>query len=74
MEAMQSERDALAVGLQHRFHIRLDGDGARLSACDPALGRADDWHLHEWAPAPGYRAALAWHPRGAAWRPAIMPG
>ena len=39
----------------------------------PALGRAEDWRLHEWAAAPEYRAALAWHPRGAAWRPAIMP-
>ena len=53
-------------------HVPGRPDGARLAACDPSLGRADDWHLHEWSAAPGYRAALAWHPRGAAWRPAIM--
>ncbi len=34
----------------------------RLQACDPALGRPGDWHLHEWAPGAGYRAAVAWHP------------
>ncbi len=69
---LKAHGQGISFGL-HRFLVRLDDDGAHLSACDPALGRADDWRLHEWAPAPGYRAALAWHPRGAAWRPAIMP-
>ena len=69
---LKTHGQGISFGL-HRFHVRLDDDGVRLAACDPALGHADDWRLHEWSPAPGYRAALAWHPRGAAWRPAIMP-
>lgn len=36
-----------------------------LLACDPALGDAADWQLHELVPHPGYRAALAWRPRAA---------
>ena len=69
---LKAHGQGISFGL-HRFHVRLDDDGARLADCDPALGRAGDWRLHEWAAAPDYRAALAWHPRGAAWRPAIMP-
>ena len=69
---LKAHGQGISFGL-HRFHVDLDDDGVRLAACDPALGHADDWRLHEWSPAPGYRAALAWHPRGAAWRPAIMP-
>lgn len=69
---LKAHGQGISFGL-HRFHVRLDGDRAWLAACDPALGHADDWHLHEWAPHADYRAALAWHPRGAAWRPAIMP-
>jgi 4'-phosphopantetheinyl transferase len=68
---LKAHGQGISFGL-HRFHVRLEDDGTRLAACDPSLGRADDWHLHEWSAAPGYRAALAWHPRGAAWRPAIM--
>ena len=69
---LKAHGQGIAFGL-HRFHVRLAAEGVRLAWCDPALGRVDDWHLHEWAPRPDYRAALAWHPRGAAWRPAIMP-
>lgn len=68
---LKAHGQGISFGL-HRFHVRLDEDRAWLAACDPALGHADDWHLHEWAPRADYRAALAWHPRGAAWRPAIM--
>jgi len=60
---LKAHGQGISFGL-HRFHVVLGGDGARLAACDPSLGRADDWHLHEWAPRPDYRAALAWHPRG----------
>lgn len=54
----------LAFGL-HRlaFAIGEDGlqkDGLELVACDPALGAPSQWQLHEWAPQPGYRAAMAW--------------
>lgn len=41
-----------------------DRDGALvLIACDPALGAPADWQLREFAPQPGYRAALAWRRR-----------
>lgn len=54
----------LAFGL-HRleFHAGEPGAPLRLQDCDPALGAAGDWQLHEWIPEPGYHAALAWHPR-----------
>ena len=29
---------------------------------DPALGDPSRWHLREFEPHPGYRAALAWKP------------
>lgn len=49
----------IAFGL-HRFRVG-DVDGAlQLVAADPALGVVRDWSLHEFEPAPGYRAALAW--------------
>lgn len=31
----------------------------RLVACDPALGRPEDWRLWTWSPRPGYLATLA---------------
>ena len=55
----------IAFGLERlRFVPEHAGADAplRLEACDPALGRPDDWQLHEWSPDAGYRAALAWHP------------
>lgn len=69
---LKAHGQGISFGL-HRLHLALEDEGVRLLACDPALGRAGDWRLHEWEPRPGYRAALAWHPRGAVWRPAIMP-
>ncbi len=36
----------------------------RLVEADPRLGDPAAWQLREWAPAPGYRAALAWGPPG----------
>ncbi len=51
----------LSFGL-HRL-VFAERDGAlRLIDCDPALGAAQDWSLHEWSPLPHYRAALAWRP------------
>ena len=60
---LKTHGQGISFGL-HRFHVALDDGAPRLVACDPGLGRPDDWHLHEWAPRPDYRAALAWHPRG----------
>lgn len=34
-----------------------------LDRCDAALGQANDWSLDDWAPKPGYHAALAWRRR-----------
>lgn len=49
----------LAFGL-HKLAFAESPDGLRLVDCDPALGRPADWQLREFAPHPGYRAALAW--------------
>jgi len=53
----------LAFGL-HRLEFADDDAGLRLVACAPELGMPGDWSLHEAAPEPGYRAALAWRARG----------
>ena len=60
---LKAHGQGISFGL-HRFHVALDEATPRLATCDPGLGRPDDWRLHEWAPRPDYRAALAWHPRG----------
>lgn len=49
----------LAFGL-HRLTFAEMAQGLALIACDGALGRPQDWRLHEFEPAPGYLAALAW--------------
>lgn len=49
----------IAFGL-HRLALAERDGGLRLVAADPALGRAGDWSLHEFTPAPGYAAVLAW--------------
>lgn len=49
----------LAFGL-HRLVFAETEFGLRMQACDPALGVPEDWHLHEFAPADGYVAAVAW--------------
>jgi 4'-phosphopantetheinyl transferase len=38
------------------------GETPRMLRCDPALGRIDDWRLHEPSPEPGFIATLAWTP------------
>ncbi len=53
----------LVFGL-HRLAFAEGRDGLYLAWCDPALGEAAHWHLHEWQAAPGYRAALAWRGAG----------
>jgi 4'-phosphopantetheinyl transferase len=51
----------IAFGLE-RLEFSPDGEGWRLSRCDPALGDPRDWRLHAFAPAPDYLATLAWRP------------
>ncbi len=56
---LKAHGHGLVFGLDRlRFE---EHDGAlRLAACDPRLGAASAWALREFAPAPGYLAALAW--------------
>lgn len=56
---LKAHGHGLAFGLD-RLRFEAAGDGLRLAECDPALGRAGDWTLHEFAPADDYVAALAW--------------
>ncbi|MBO9872980.1 MULTISPECIES: 4'-phosphopantetheinyl transferase family protein [Xanthomonas] len=59
---LKAHGHGIAFGL-HRLRFAEDAGGAlRLVWCDPGLGVAEAWHLHEWAPVAGYRAALAWTP------------
>ncbi|UOS99017.1 4'-phosphopantetheinyl transferase superfamily protein [Xanthomonas arboricola] len=52
----------LSFGL-HRLAYAVAPDGAlQLQWCDPALGQATHWQLHEWWAAPDCRAALAFYP------------
>jgi 4'-phosphopantetheinyl transferase len=56
---LKAHGHGLAFGL-HRLAFAAADHGLALEACDPALGRPQDWHLHELAPEPGYLAAIAW--------------
>jgi 4'-phosphopantetheinyl transferase len=56
---LKAHGHGLSFGLE-RLRFEEDAGGLRLAACDPALGQAGDWRLHEFAPAPDYVAALAW--------------
>jgi 4'-phosphopantetheinyl transferase len=49
----------LAFGL-HKLAFAERAGALALEAADPALGAVADWHLQEFVPHPGYRAALAW--------------
>ncbi len=52
----------LAFGL-HKLAFSGRDDRLVLTTCDPALGTPPQWHLREFAPQPGYHAALAWRSR-----------
>jgi 4'-phosphopantetheinyl transferase len=59
---LKAHGHGLSFGL-HRLRFAEDATGTlHLAWCDPELGTAARWHVHEWQAAPGYRAALAWHP------------
>ena len=49
----------LAFGLHRLAFAECDGALALVDA-DPALGDARQWHVQEFIPEPGYRAAMAW--------------
>ncbi len=48
----------IAFGL-HRVAFDVSGDTPRMIDCDPALGQAGEWSLHQFAPEPGFIAVLA---------------
>ena len=56
---LKAHGEGIAFGLE-KLCFGEHGGRLRLLECDPALGMPADWHLREWAPEPGYRAALAW--------------
>ncbi|MEA9828235.1 4'-phosphopantetheinyl transferase superfamily protein [Xanthomonas campestris pv. raphani] len=59
---LKAHGHGLSFGL-HRLAFAPVASGAlQLHWCDPALGEAARWQLHEWLAAPGCRAALACYP------------
>ncbi|TWH99943.1 4'-phosphopantetheinyl transferase [Luteimonas cucumeris] len=56
---LKAHGHGLAFGL-HRLAFAAHAQGLAMTACDPALGLPSDWRLHEFEPAPGYLAAIAW--------------
>lgn len=72
---LKAHGHGISFGL-HRLRFAEDAQGTLyLAWCDPALGEAAHWALHEWQAAPDYRAAVAWYPATApadAPLPAIM--
>lgn len=64
---LKAQGYGLAFGL-HRLTFAEDANGLSMQACDSGLGRPQDWRVHEFAPAEGYVAALAWR-----LPPAVLP-
>lgn len=58
---LKAHGHGLSFGLERLRFVEAGGQ-LRLAEADPALGRAEDWRLLELAPAPGFIAAIAWHP------------
>jgi len=56
---LKAHGHGLSFGL-HRLEFVPVGDRLELQACDPQLGAPPDWNLHQFTPAPGLAAALAW--------------
>ena len=66
---LKAHGHGISFGL-HRFRLADGGgggegkgdDGLRIVECDPRLGDAAAWRLHEFRPVAGYLGAIAWHP------------
>lgn len=56
---LKAHGHGLAFGL-HRLVFACTENGLALQACDAALGQPSDWRVHEFSPARGYLAAIAW--------------
>ncbi len=56
---LKAHGHGLAFGLE-KLRFADQAGGLALVECDPGLGAATDWSLHEFEPAPGYIATLAW--------------
>ena len=59
---LKAHGHGLSFGL-HRLRFDQNQAGLYLAWCDPELGRAEDWQLHEWQATAEHRAALAWYPQ-----------
>lgn len=59
---LKAHGHGLSFGLE-KLRFVESGNALVLEECDPRLGAARDWSLHEFEPAPGYVAALAWRSR-----------
>lgn len=55
---LKAHGGGIAFGL-HKAVFAAGERTLRMLRCDPALGTADGWVLHEFAPEPGYLAVLA---------------
>lgn len=61
---LKAHGHGISFGLE-KLAFAVGDDGAlRLAWCDPALGQAARWQLHEWQASADFRAALAWYPAG----------
>ncbi len=59
---LKAHGHGISFGL-HKLRFAPDQAGAlQLVWCDPGLGDAGHWHLHEWQATADFRAALAWCP------------
>lgn len=56
---LKAHGKGLSFGLE-KLVFADDAGALQLIACDQALGTPQQWSLQEWAPLPGYHAALAW--------------
>jgi 4'-phosphopantetheinyl transferase len=56
---LKAHGQGISFGLEKLVFAERDG-ALRMIHCAATLGAPEDWHLHEWAPEPDYRAALAW--------------
>jgi 4'-phosphopantetheinyl transferase len=59
---LKAHGHGISFGL-HKLAFAPDAQGVlQLVWCDPGLGQAERWQLHEWQASAEFRAALAWYP------------